>query len=131
MREDYNNGCTEATTSCTSTSPHGGYNRGNDLYVSLSLSLSLSCCHSLYSYALYTNLKSATTTTFMFSLSHIYTYMTFGLFTHVSLPIGRTDRNRVLDHPVLPIFSSGGTCFPTEREGENARGRWAPNGFGH
>ena len=45
--------------------------------------------------------------------AHIYTYMTFGLFTHVSLPIGRTDGNWVLDHPVLPIFSSGGTCFPT------------------
>ena len=43
-----------------------------------------------------------------FALSHIYTYMTFGLFTHVSLPIGRTDRNRVFGHPVLPNFHPEG-----------------------
>ena len=39
MREDYNDGSREATTSCTSTSSHGGYNGGNDLFLSLSLSL--------------------------------------------------------------------------------------------
>ena len=107
MREDYNNGCTEATTSCTSTSPRGGYNGGNDL--SISLSLSHSHVVTLCTVTLYTlTYKSATTTTFMFALSNIYTYMTFGLFTHLSLKIGRTDRNQVFGHPVLPNFHPEG-----------------------
>ena len=36
MREDYNDESIEAMTSCASTSPHGGYNGGNDLFLSLS-----------------------------------------------------------------------------------------------
>ena len=40
--------------------------------------------------------------------SHIYTYMTFGLFTYLSFPIGRTDRNRVFGLPVLPNFHPEG-----------------------
>ena len=48
------------------------------LYLSLFLSHTVTLC----TVTLYTlTYKSATTTTFMFSLSHIYTYMTFGLFT--------------------------------------------------
>ena len=84
--------------------------------------LPLSLCR--YTHALY-NYKNATTSK-MFALSHIYTYMTFGLFIHmaprgsqehiyiyVSLPIGRTDQHRILGHLVLPNFPSGGTYFPT------------------
>ena len=41
----------------------------------------------------------------MGSREHIYIY--------VSLQIGRTDQHRILGHPVLPNFPSGGTCFPT------------------
>ena len=67
----------------------GGYSRGNDLTLSHSPSLP----HTL---SLYTRAIQLLTKVFnnllhylMFALSHIYTYMTFGLFTHVSLPIGR------------------------------------------
>ena len=77
----------------------GGYSWGNDLSLSLTLSL-------------YTRTIQLLTTiisyTMFFALSHIYTYMTFGLFTHVSLPIGRTDRNRVFGLPVLPSFHPEG-----------------------
>ena len=57
----------------------GGYNGGN--YLSLSLSLFLS--HSLSLHTRYTNNFTNVTTTShkMCALSHIYTYMTFGLFT--------------------------------------------------
>ena len=69
-------GYIEATTSCTRSSPHGGYNGGNDLSLSLTLSL-------------YTHARQLLTTKmqqqhFMFALSHIYTHMTFGLFTHMA-----------------------------------------------
>ena len=50
----------------------------------------------------------------MFALSHIYTYMTFGLFTHVSLPIGWTDGYRVFGHPVLPNFHPEGPVSQQE-----------------
>ena len=36
--QDYTMGHTEATTSCSLPSPLGGYNRGNNLFISLSLS---------------------------------------------------------------------------------------------
>ena len=58
MREENNNGeSTEATTSCTPSSPHGGYNGGNDLLFSLSLTLSLCVTIHIYTYdfrAIYT-----------------------------------------------------------------------------
>ena len=66
------------------------------------LSLSLSLTLSLYTRAIQLLTKSATTSLMFFALSHIYTHMTFGLFTHLSFPIGRTDRNGVFGHPVLP-----------------------------
>ena len=47
-------------------------------------------------------------TQMFFALSHIYTYMTFGLFKHVSLPIDQTDRYRVFGHPVLSNFHPEG-----------------------
>ena len=78
--EEYNNGeNTEATTSCTPSSPHGGYSGGSDLSLSLTLTLSLS----LYTVALYThtttfnNSKSVQLHMTVFALSHIYTHMTF------------------------------------------------------
>ena len=67
----------------------GGYSRGNDLSFSLSLSLSLTL--SLYTRAIQLLYKSATTTFYTLSVcpkSYFYIYMTFGLFIHVSLPIG-------------------------------------------
>ena len=78
MREDYNDGSTEATTSCTSILPRGGYNGGNDLSLS----------HSLYTVMLCTH-NNATTTPNVFAPSHIYTHMTFRLFTHMA-PRGLT-----------------------------------------
>ena len=56
----------------------GGYNRGNNLFLSLSLSL--------YSYAhsLFWHQQETTTTTKKFALTHIYTNMTFRLFTNIA-----------------------------------------------
>ena len=71
-------------------SPHGGYNEAT---TSVSLSLSLSLC----TRAIQLLTKNATTTK-MFALSHIYTYMTFGLFIHMAprgsrehIPSNRSD----------------------------------------
>ena len=76
---DYNNGSTRATTSCTSLlATRGGYNGGNYLSLSLSHSLTRSIsAHALYNYftKVFNNYSK------MCALSHIYTYMTFGLFT--------------------------------------------------
>ena len=44
----------------------------------------------------------------MCALSHIYTHMTFRLFTQMSTPIGWTDQNRFWDQPVLFIFHPQG-----------------------
>ena len=69
---------TETTISCSLASPAGGYNRGNDLSISLSL----------YTVTLYINIRNTTSTTHSHnnkvSLSHIYTNMTFGLFSHIA-----------------------------------------------
>ena len=79
----------EATTSCTSTSPHGGYNGGKNLFLSLTHS------HSIHKSALYTyNYKSVQQPQTIFALSHIYTHMTFGLFTHMA-PRGSLERIHV------------------------------------
>ena len=62
---------TETTISCSLASPTGGYNRGNDLFLS-------------HTHTLCTQLHSISTlhiTYNKFALSHIYTNMTFGLFT--------------------------------------------------
>ena len=67
-------------------------------------SFSLSLSHALYNHSL----QNINNLMKMCALSHIYTYMTFGLFTYMSIPIGRTDRNRILDHPVLSIFHPEG-----------------------
>ena len=69
---------TETTISCSLASPAGGYNRGNDLSISLSL----------YTVTLYINIRNTTSTTHSHnnkvSLSHIYTNMTFGIFTNIA-----------------------------------------------
>ena len=118
MREEYSNGeSTEATTSCTPSSPRGGYSGGNDLSLSLSL----------HSYALYTyNYKKMFNNPLtLCPKSYLYTYdfrpiYTYGPkgFTRAHLRMcpfqpGRGDHHRFLDHPVLLNFPSGGTCFPT------------------
>ena len=59
---------TKATTSCSLASPLGGYNRDNNLFLSISLSL--------HSYSLHLIIK--------FALGHIYTNMTFGLYTNIA-----------------------------------------------
>ena len=114
-------GHTEATTSWSPASPLGSYNRGNDLFISLSLSLSLT----VHSYAQSQNIQNFTTTPNRFALSHIYTHMNFGLFTHIatggslehihiSVPSNRSGRLppglQSSDSYHVP---SGGTCFPT------------------
>ena len=45
--------------------------------------------------------------------SHIYTYMTFGLFTYLSFPIGRDGSEPDLRSSGSLYLPSGGTCFPT------------------
>ena len=98
-------GYTEATTSC----PLLRHTRRLQLRQQPhSLSLSLSLTLSLYTRAIQLLTTIISYIIMFFALSHIYTYMTFGLFTHVSLPIGRTDRNRVFGLPVLPNFHPEG-----------------------
>ena len=77
------------------SSPHAAVTMEATSSFSLSLSRYTSA-HALYNYFLqkYQQLP------LFFALSHIYTYMTFGLFTHLSLPISRTDRNF---HPKGPV----------------------------
>ena len=83
MREEYNDGeSTEATTSCTPSSPHGGYNEATTSS-SLSLSHTHTHTHSRYTVTHYTT-NTTTINTLVFDLSHIYTHMTFGLFTHMA-----------------------------------------------
>ena len=75
--------CKEATTSCSSSSPHAA------VTIEATSSLSLTLFHAVSVHTRYTTnfTNVSTTTSKMLALSHIYTYMTFGLFTHVSLPI--------------------------------------------
>ena len=69
------------------------------LSLSLPLPLSVSCtlCTTNFS-----------TTYKVCALGHIYTYMTFGLFTEMSTQIGWTDRGRFCVQPVLCIFHPEG-----------------------
>ena len=116
-----------------------GQHRGNDLFPPLlrctavsmrqqPVLLSLSLCHSLYGYTLYTcNYKSVQLLLFVFPKSYLYTYDFRAIYTygpkgptrthlHMGpLPIGRENHHRALDHPVLLNFPSGGTCFPSIR----------------
>ena len=87
MGEEYNNEDTQRQRPLVLFfATRGGYNRGNDLTHTLSLSLTLS----LYTRAIQLLTKKCNNILpKFFALSHIYTYMTFGLFTHVSLPIGQ------------------------------------------
>ena len=80
-------GGTEATTSCSHSSPGGGYNRESlcvshslSLSFSLSLSLSLSLCVTLCIAVTPNNSIHHHT---LFALGYIYTNMTFGLFTNI------------------------------------------------
>ena len=106
---------TEAMTSCSLSPPPGGYSRGNDLFLSLSLSSSYAQSYitpTLHHY--YTK----------FYLSHIYTNMMFGLFTNIA-PMGSQEHiyiyvpsieGEVLTGPATfgsSHFPSGGTCFLT------------------
>ena len=77
---------TEATTSLSPSSPHAAVTV--EATTSLSLSLTHSLTLSLYTHAIQQLYKSVQLYHF-FALSYIYTYMTFRLFKHVSLPIGR------------------------------------------
>ena len=121
MREDYNNGCTEATTSCTSTSPRGGYNGGNDL--SVSLSLSLSHCHSLYSYALYTNLQKCNNNNlYVFPKSYLYIYDFRVIYTCV--PSNRSDGSEPgLGSSGSPYLLIRRYLFPNRKGGGKCKGK--------
>ena len=105
MGEEYNNQDTQRQRPLVLFfATRGGYSWDNDLSHSLSLSHSFY----IYTHALYNFFSESATTTNLiqkfFALSHIYTYMTSGLFTY----LGRMDRNRVFGHPVLPNFHPEG-----------------------
>ena len=91
----------------SSSSPHAAATVEATTSHSLSLSHVVSV-HTRYTQTYKSVQQLLSTTNLFFALSHIYTYMTFGLFTHVSLPIGRTDRNRVFGLPVLHNFHPEG-----------------------
>ena len=113
---------TEATTSCSLASPPGGYNRGNNLFLSLSI-----LCIQLRS-ELYRNNNNDTTNstlyTIQFALGRIYTNMNFKLFTNIAL-VGSLEhiyiyvpsiRGEVLTGSATSSsshFPYGGTCFLT------------------
>ena len=103
-RDEYNDGeSTEATTSCTPSSPHGGYNGGNDLSLCLSLTLSI---HSYTHYA-HTTTKVFNNNKLFCPKSYLCTHMTFGLFTHMA-PMGS------LGHIYV--------CVPSNRSGGSPTG---------
>ena len=71
-------------------------------------SFSLSLSHSLYTVTHTMNIRNSTTTIYnKFALSHIYTHMTFGLFTNID-PGGSLERIHI--------------CVPSSRSGEVTTG---------
>ena len=94
--------------------------------LSLSHSLSLSLSHSRYTVTHYTtNAITINNTKLFCPKSYLYTYDFRAIYTYdpkrltrthsrmCPFQTGREDHQRVLDHPVLLNFPSGGTCFPT------------------
>ena len=81
----------------------------------LSLSLSLSLSHAVSVHTHYTTNFTKCNNSYLkvCALSHIYTYMTFGLFTYLSFPIGRDRSVPVLGSTGSLYLPSGVTCFPT------------------
>ena len=116
-----------------------GKHRGNDLlhpffatrrlrWRQQPLYLSLSLCLYTQLRSVHIQLQNVQQHNYVFALSHIYTHMTFVLFTHmapkgahkntftyVSLLIGQEVFHQVLDNPIQHNFPFGGTCFPTIR----------------
>ena len=86
---DYSSGSTRATISCTPSLRHTRRLQWRQLPLSLSLSLSLTLY--LCTRAIQLTLQMYQQHLKVCALSHIYTYMTFGLFTHVS-PSNRSGR---------------------------------------
>ena len=114
---------TEATTSCSLASPPSGYNKGNNLFLSLSL---FSVCSCALNYRHNDNHTiNYTSLTIKFALGHIYTSMTFGLFTNMA-PMGSLEHIYIyvpssgerfspgLQHPVLTGSSVAGYSTSTE-----------------
>ena len=85
------------------SSPHVAVTTRRQLPLSLSLTL---CTTTLY------QISTTSQPLKVCALSHIYTYMTFGLFTQMSTPIGRTDRNRFWDHIRFSLSSIRRDMFP-------------------
>ena len=95
---------TEATTSCTPSSPRGGYNGGNNLSLSLSLSIH---CYTLYNY------KSVQQHKFFCPKSYLYTYDFRAIYTYGPKGLNRTQScmcpfqpdeegyHQAFNHPVL------------------------------
>ena len=118
LRDGYNNGkSTKATTSCTPSSPHTAVTM--EATTSFSLCVCRSHCHYMQLHINYTTNNVQLHT--IFALSHIYTHMTFGLFTHMA-PRGSLEHIHICvpsnlsgrSPPGLLSFPSGGNCFPTE-----------------
>ena len=95
------------------SSPHATVTTRRQLPLSLPLSITR------FVQLLFTKYQQPTTK--MCALSHIYTYMTFGLFTQMSTPIGRTDRYRFWDQSVLSISSIRRKMFPNNKVGQQRR----------
>ena len=110
---------TETTIPCSLASPTGGYNRGNDLFLTLSRSVTVHSYTHTQKYMTFQQHYNK------FSLSHIYTNMTFELFTpvaprgaleHIHIFVSSNNSGRSpsgLQSSGSSNFSSGGTCFPS------------------
>ena len=89
-------GSIEATTSCTPSSPHVAVTVEATTSFRLSLSLVLTT-HTLYNYLQKCN------NNFTFALRHIYTHMTFGLFTDMA-PRGLQSVGKITTGPLIIRF---------------------------
>ena len=121
MREERNNGKAQRHR------PLAPLLRHTAVTMEATTSFTLSLTHTLYAVTLYTHNTTSNNINYKFSLSHIYTNMTFGLFTHLAPGLFRTYSHECPFRPVgedtpglqtsgSSQVPSGGTCFPTKMD---------------
>ena len=95
---------TETTISCSLASPTGSNNRGNELFLSLSLMLSV---HSYSQDKTYITLQQPLINySNKFALRHIYIHMTFRLFTHIVRNSTKTEKELILKEGLVLLLGT-------------------------